>query len=65
MPEVAHRQTPTHILTIKCQLSFFYGRLTIFVGHLGHEYQQRKFHRAVDKVNTVGKFKNLEATTLI
>ena len=43
MPEFAQRKTPTHILIIKCQASFFFGRLTSFLGHLGHEYQQYKF----------------------
>jgi len=43
MPEFAQRQTPTQLLTIKCQvgLSFFYGRLTNILGHLGHECQQQ------------------------
>ena len=30
-------------LTIECQVNFFCGRLTSFIGHLGHEYQQWKF----------------------
>ena len=41
--EVAQWQTPTHIITTKCQVSFFCGRLTIFLDHLGHENRHWKF----------------------
>ena len=49
MPEVAQRQTATHILTIKCQVSFLYGRVAIFLGHFGHDTNSENFPRKIQQ----------------
>jgi len=49
MPEFAQMQTPTHILTIKSQLRFFYGRLTNFFATLAMNTDSRNFPGAIEQ----------------